>query len=50
MMALSILIWAIGKRRTARLMRENGMQAQQKRRFKRPTDSDHHWPVARMKA
>jgi putative transposase len=37
----------IGRRRTARLMRENGMQARQKRRFKRTTDSDHHWPVAR---
>jgi putative transposase len=36
----------IGRRRTARLMRENGMQARQKRRFKRTTDSDHHWPVA----
>jgi putative transposase len=39
--------FAIGRRRTARLMRENGMQARQKRRFKRTTDSDHHWPVAR---
>jgi putative transposase len=39
--------FAIGRRRTARLMRENGMQARQKRRFKRTTDSDDHWPVAR---
>ena len=39
--------FAIGRRRTARLMRENGMQARQRRRFKRTTDSDHHWPVAR---
>ena len=39
--------FAIGRRRTARLMRENGMQARQKRRFKRTTDSDHHWPIAR---
>lgn len=31
----------------ARLMRDNGMQARQRRRFKRTTDSDHHWPVAR---
>ncbi len=38
---------AIGRRSTARLMRENGMQARQKRRFKRTTDSVHHWPVAR---
>jgi len=37
----------IGRRRTARLMRENGMQARQKQRFKRTTDSNHHWPVAR---
>ena len=36
----------IGRRRTARLMRENGMKARQKRRFKRTTDSHHSWPVA----
>jgi transposase InsO family protein len=27
-------------------MRENGMQARRKRRFKRTTDSNHAWPVA----
>lgn len=37
---------AIGRRRTARLMRTNGLQARQKRRFKRTTDSQHAWPVA----
>lgn len=37
---------AVGRRRTARLMRENGLVARQKRRFKRTTDSEHHWPVA----
>jgi len=37
---------SVGRRRTARLMRENGLQARQKRRFKRTTDSDHAWPVA----
>jgi hypothetical protein len=37
---------AIGRRRTARLMRENGFTARQKRRFKRTTDSQHAWPVA----
>lgn len=37
---------AIGRRRTARLMRENGLQARQKRRFKRTTDSQHALPVA----
>jgi putative transposase len=37
---------AIGRRRTARLMRENGLRARQKRRFKRTTDSHHAWPVA----
>ena len=37
---------AIGRRRTARLMRANGLQARQKRRFKRTTDSQHAWPVA----
>lgn len=36
---------AVGRRRTARLMRENGLVARQKRRFKRTTDSEHHWPV-----
>jgi transposase InsO family protein len=37
---------AVGRRRTARLMRENGLIARQKRRFKRTTDSDHGFPVA----
>ena len=35
-----------GRRRTARLMRENGLRARQKQRFKRTTDSEHAWPVA----
>ena len=38
--------FAVGRRRTARLMRENGLQALQKRRFKRTTDSEHAWPIA----
>ena len=37
---------SVGRRRTARLMRENGLAARQKRRFKRTTDSQHGWPVA----
>jgi transposase InsO family protein len=37
---------AVGRRRTARLMRANGLRARQKRRFKRTTDSHHAWPVA----
>jgi putative transposase len=37
---------AIGRRRVARLMRENGMKARQKRRFKRTTDSLHAFPIA----
>ena len=37
---------AVGRRRTARLMRENGLKARQKRRFRRTTDSHHAWPVA----
>ncbi len=37
---------AIGRRRVARLMRENGMKARQKRRFKRTADSMHAFPVA----
>ena len=35
-----------GRRRTARLMRENGLRGRQKRRFKRTTDSEHDWPIA----
>jgi putative transposase len=38
--------FTIGRRRTARLMRENGLQARQKRRFKRTTDSEHAFPIA----
>jgi putative transposase len=36
----------VGRRRTARLMRENGLKARQKRRFTRTTDSHHALPVA----
>ena len=36
----------IGRRRVARLMRENGLRARQKRRFKRTTDSLHSFPIA----
>ena len=36
----------VGRRRTARLMRENGLKARQPRRFKRTTDSRHAFPVA----
>ena len=36
----------VGRRRVARLMRDNGLQARQKRRFKQTTDSRHAWPVA----
>src|ERR1700730_10732070 len=32
--------FAVGRRRTARLMHENGLKARQKRRFKRTTDND----------
>ncbi len=35
----------VGRRRVARLMREDGLKARQKRRFKRTTDSDHKNPV-----
>jgi putative transposase len=37
---------SVGRRRTARLRRENGLKARQRRRFKRPTDSLHAVPVA----
>ncbi len=32
---------AIGRHRVARLMRENGLKARQRTRFKKTTDSDH---------
>ena len=35
-----------GRRRVARLMRENGLRARQPRRFQRTTDSQHAFPVA----
>ena len=37
---------SVGRHRVARLMRENGLKAHQKRRFKRTTDSHHDCPVA----
>jgi transposase InsO family protein len=37
---------SVGRRRTARLMRENDLRARQKRRFKRTTDGHYAWPVA----
>lgn len=36
----------VGRRRVARLMRENGIKARQTRRFKSTTDSLHAFPVA----
>ena len=35
-----------GKHRIARLMRDNGLRALQKRRYKKTTDSNHSSPVA----
>jgi transposase InsO family protein len=37
---------SIGRHRVARLMRDNGLRALQRRRFKRTTDSQHDNPVA----
>ncbi|MBL0407184.1 transposase [Microvirga aerilata] len=34
----------VGRRRTARLLRENGLKALQRRRFKCTTDSQHGFP------
>jgi transposase InsO family protein len=34
-----------GKNRVARLMRQRGIQARHKRKFKATTDSNHHLPV-----
>ena len=36
----------IGRHRVARLMRENGLVARRKRRFKGTTDSEYAWPIA----
>lgn len=36
----------VGKHRVVRLMRENGLRARPRRRFKRTTDSGHKLPVA----
>ena len=36
----------VGRHRVARLMRENGLKALQKRRYKKTTDSNHGGPVA----
>lgn len=36
----------VGKKRVERLMRQNGIQARRKRRFRRTTDSKHTQPVA----
>lgn len=38
--------FAVGRHRVARLMRENGLRARTKRRFRRTTDSQHAWPIA----
>lgn len=38
--------FAVGRRRIALLMRENGMHARQKRRFRKIMDSHHAFPVA----
>ena len=37
---------SVGLHRVARLMRENGLKAHQKRRFKKTTDSHHDCPIA----
>ena len=37
---------SIGRHRTARLMRENGLKAKEKRRFRKTTDSHHNHPIA----
>jgi putative transposase len=36
----------VGKKRVERLMRENGLQARRKRRFRKTTDSNHPHPIA----
>ncbi len=36
----------VGRKRVERIMRENGLQARRKRRFRRTTDSKHTYPIA----
>jgi len=36
----------VNKKTVAKIMRENGMVARAKRRFKKTTDSNHHLPIA----
>jgi transposase InsO family protein len=36
----------VGKKRIERLMRENGLEARRKRRFRKTTDSKHNQPIA----
>jgi transposase InsO family protein len=36
----------VGKKRVERLMRENGLEARRKRRFRKTTDSNHSHPIA----
>ena len=38
--------FAVGRHRIARLMRENGLRARMRRRFRRTSDSHHAWPIA----
>jgi putative transposase len=38
--------YTVGKHRVARLMRDNGLRARPRRRFRRTTDSGHNLPVA----
>ena len=38
--------FSVGRRRVARLMKDNNIQATRRRRFKRTTDSHHAWPIA----
>lgn len=38
--------FTVGRRRIARLMRENGLHARHKKRFRKTTDSHHAFPVA----
>lgn len=38
--------WRVSRKRVAKIMRQNGLQARRKRRFRKTTDSDHSRPVA----
>jgi transposase InsO family protein len=44
---LGALGWCTSRKRVARIMRENGLVARRRKRFRRTTDSNHPFPIAK---